>query len=194
VIGLTAVLRPEKNPVQLVEAIARLRAKGCPARALMIGDGDMRAAVECRAAELGVAAHVAITGFEPDVRPFLSACDAMVLCSTTETFSLAALEAMAMAKPFVHPALGGGPELVFPGWNGYLYPPGDTGALVDSLALLADRNVARRMGRNARRVVESLYSESMMVDRYERLLTELCEQPDPVGLLPAGQRVNTRGV
>src|SRR5688572_31838792 len=50
----TAVLRPEKNPVQLVEAIARLRATGCPARALMIGDGDMRAAVENRARELGV--------------------------------------------------------------------------------------------------------------------------------------------
>jgi glycosyltransferase involved in cell wall biosynthesis len=48
VIGMSAVLRPEKNHVQLVDAIARLRVQGVPARALIIGDGPMRAAVEAR--------------------------------------------------------------------------------------------------------------------------------------------------
>lgn len=196
VIGLTAVLRPEKNPVQLVEAVARLRAMGHPARALMIGDGDMRAAVESRARALNVAGDIAITGFELDVRPYVAACDAMVLCSTAvETFSLAALEAMAMGKPVVHAELGGAAEMVFPGWNGYLFPAGDTGALVAHLAALSDREALGRLGRNARRVVESLYSEDTMVDRYERTLADLCSaQPRPGGLWPAGHRVNNPGV
>ena len=196
VIGLTAVLRPEKNPVQLVEAIARLRATGCPARALMIGDGDMRATVEARARELGVAADIAITGFQLDVRPYVAACDAMVLCSTAvETFSLAALEAMAMGKPVVLSELGGAAEMVFPGWNGYLFPAGDGDALVERLKALADRAVSARMGRNARRVVESLFPEGKMVDRYEQVLLEICRpRTRPAGLWPAGHRLNNPGV
>jgi len=196
VLGLTAVLRPEKNPVQLVEAVARLRAAGCPARALMIGDGDMRGAVEARARELGVAGDIAITGFQLDVRPYIAACDTMVLCSTSvETFSLAALEAMAMGRPVVLSELGGAAEMVFPGWNGYLFPPRDGEALVRHLAVLAERPVSTSMGRNARRVVESLFSEGKMVDRYEEVLTELCRpRTRPGGLWTAGGRVNNPGV
>lgn len=196
VIGLSAVLRPEKNPLQLVEAIARLRARGIPARALMIGDGDTRGAIEQRARELGIARDIAITGMLSDVRRHMAACDALVLCSTAiETFSLSALEAMAMGKPVVLSEVGGASEMVFPGWNGYLFPPGHTGAFVDRLARLADPAVARRMGRNARRVVESLFSEGAMIDRYERTLLDVCGRPDcPEGLWTHGQGVNTPGV
>ena len=97
VVGLSAVLRPEKNHVQLVEAIAALRRRGVPARALLIGDGPTRGAVEERARTLGVAEHVIITGFQRDVRPFVAAADTMVLTSFAEALSLAALEAMATA-------------------------------------------------------------------------------------------------
>jgi glycosyltransferase involved in cell wall biosynthesis len=195
VIGLTAVLRPEKNPVQLVDAVARLRAAGCPARALMIGDGEMRGAVEARARELGVAGDIAITGFQLDVRPYVAACDVVVLCSTSvETFSLAALEAMAMGRPVVLSELGGAAEMVFPGWNGYLFPPGDGEALVRHLAAFADRAAASGAGRNARRVVESLFSEGRMIDRYEQVLGEVIHaRPRPAGLWPPGNRVNNAG-
>jgi glycosyltransferase involved in cell wall biosynthesis len=99
----------------------------------------------------------------------------MVLCSlAVETFSLAALEAMAMGKPVIHADLGGASEMIFPGRNGFLFPVGDTRALVDKLAILADRTVSRRMGREARELVETLFSEKTMVDRYEQTLLELC--------------------
>jgi glycosyltransferase involved in cell wall biosynthesis len=196
VVGLSAVLRPEKNHVQLVDAIAQLRAQGLPARALMIGGGDTQAAVEQRARELNVTDWITITGLKPDVRPYIGACDAMALCSTAvETFSLAALEAMAMGKPVMHARLGGAAEMVFPGWNGYLFTPRDTQALVDGLTLLADPAVSARMGRNARRGVESLFSEGAMVDRYERLLGDLCNATSaPEGLWPAGHHLNIPGV
>jgi len=174
VIGISAVLRPEKNHVQLVDAVATLRNMGIPARVLMIGDGPMRGAVERRSNELKVDAEVRITGFQRDVRPYISVCDVMVLCSLVETFSLAALEAMAMGKPVIHADLGGASEMIVPGRNGFLFPVGDTGALVDKLAILADRSVSRRMGRAARELVETLFSEKTMVDRYEQTLLELC--------------------
>jgi glycosyltransferase involved in cell wall biosynthesis len=98
----------------------------------------------------------------------------VVLCSHTEAFSLAAIEAMAMGKPFVHSAVGGAAEMIHPGENGYLFPVRDTGALVDRLARLADRPERERMGRNARARVEKMFSEPAMIDRYEQLLLDLC--------------------
>ena len=174
VIGIAAVLRPEKNHLQLVDAIALLRAKGIPARALIIGDGPMRTAVEARARARKVANDVLITGFQHDVRPHVAACDVMTLCSFTEAFSLAALEAMAMGKPVVHAEVGGAAEMISPGHNGYLFPVGDTGAFDGALTALADRKDARRMGGNARRVVEARFSAGIMVQRYEEVLLALC--------------------
>jgi glycosyltransferase involved in cell wall biosynthesis len=174
VIGISAMLRPEKNHVQLVEAIARLRNRGIPARALIIGEGEMRAAIEARARSLEVAGDVVIAGLQHDVRPYIAACDAMVLCSFTEAFSLAALEAMALGRPVVHSDVGGAAEMIVPGRNGFLFPVGDTTAFVDKLAILADRAISRRMGQEARARVASLFSEKTMVDRYEQLLLQLC--------------------
>ncbi len=174
VIGMSAMLRPEKNHVQMVEAIAMLRNLGIPARALMIGDGEMRGAIEARARRLNVDSDIVITGLQHDVRPYIAACDAMALCSFTEAFSLAAIEAMAMSKAVVHSAVGGAAEMIVPGRNGFLFPVGDTKALVDKLAILADRALAIGMGREARATVETRFSERTMVDSYERILLELC--------------------
>ena len=173
VIGLSAVLRPEKNHLQLVEAVAMLRRRGVRARALMIGDGPMRGEIEERARRLGVAADIVITGFQQEVRPFVAACDTAVLTSFTEAFSLAAIEAMAMAKPVVHSEVGGAAEMIRPGREGFLYPIGDTGALVERLAVLGDAAMRGRMGARARETVEAQFSEQAMVDRYENLLIEL---------------------
>jgi glycosyltransferase involved in cell wall biosynthesis len=186
VIGISAVLRPEKNHVQLVEAIAGLRAQGVPARALIVGDGPMRAAIEARARARGVEHEVVFCGFQHDVRPYVAACDVMVLCSLTEAFSLAALEAMALGRPVVHAQVGGAAEMILPGRNGYLFPAGDTGALTGKLGLLAERAVSRSMGANARQVVQARFSEKAMVDRYERTLLELCGKPSRQQAAAAG--------
>ena len=173
VIGLSAVLRPEKNPLQLVDAAAILRRQGIPARALLIGDGPMRGAVEERARRLGIQDFVSITGFQQEVRPFVAACDTLALTSFTEALSLAAIEAMAMAKPVVHSEVGGAAELIRPGRNGFLFPVGDTRALVERLAALSDHAACERMGAKAREAVEAQFSERAMVERYEKLLAEL---------------------
>jgi glycosyltransferase involved in cell wall biosynthesis len=179
VVGIAARLRPEKNHLQLVDAIAQLRGRGVAARALLIGDGEMRAAIEARAHERDVHRHVVITGFKPDVRPYLVACDVATLVSHTEAFSLAAIESMALARPLVHSDVGGAAEMIRPGRSGFLFPPGDTAALVDRLRTLADPSQRARMGAEARAAAEAHFSEAAMVDRYERLLFELA----PAGAL-----------
>ena len=173
VIGLSAVLRPEKNPAQLVEAVARLRKQGLPARALFIGDGPERASVEARARALGVAERVVISGLQEDVRPFLSVCDVVALTSFTEAFSLAAIEAMALGRPVVHADVGGAAEMIQSGHDGWLFPVGDTATLVDRLGVLADPVVRARMSENARATVAQRFSERAMVEHYEALLTDI---------------------
>jgi glycosyltransferase involved in cell wall biosynthesis len=174
VVGMCAVLRREKNPLQLVEAIARLRARGIPARALLIGDGAERGRVEARARALGLAGDVVVTGYQQDVRPLIGACDAMALCSTAvETFSLAALEAMALARPVAHAEIGGAADMIRGGRDGVLFPVGDTAALAAGLAGLADPEVRGRMGAAARETVEARFSERAMVERYETTFLQL---------------------
>jgi len=173
VVGLSAVLRPEKNAPQLVEALAELRSRGIPAKALFIGDGPERSAVEGKARSLAVAQHVVISGFQEDVRPFVSACDAMALTSFTEAFSLAAVEAMALGRPVEHADVGGAAEMIQSGHDGWLFPVGDTATLVDRLARLADPAERARMGANAHAAVERRFSERAMVERYEQVLNEV---------------------
>lgn len=173
VIGLSAVLRPEKNAVQLVDAVARLVQRGIPARALFIGDGPERGRVESRAQALGVRDRVVISGFQQDVRPFLSACDVVTLTSFTEAFSLAAIEAMALGRPVVHAEVGGAAEMIHSGHDGWLFPVNDTATLVDRLAAAADPVARARMGENARATVVQRFSERAMVERYEEILEEI---------------------
>ena len=183
VIGLSAVLRPEKNPAQLVAAIAQLCKQGLPARALFIGDGPERAAVESMARKLGVANRVVISGLQEDVRPFLSVCDVVALTSFTEAFSLAAIEAMALGRPVVHPEVGGAAEMIHSGQDGWLFPVGDTATLVERLAVLADPVVRTRMGENARATVAQRFSERAMVEHYESLLLEFAATRSKSGQL-----------
>jgi glycosyltransferase involved in cell wall biosynthesis len=174
VVGLCAALRPEKNHFQLVGALAGLRARGIPAHALLIGDGPMREAIESRASDAGVAGGVQITGFQHDVRPYVAACDVLVLCSkSVKTFSFAALEAMALGRPVVHSDIGAAAEMIYPGENGFLFPTGDTPALVQRLAELAEPALRSRMGAAARELVAARFSERAMIDRYEATLLNL---------------------
>jgi glycosyltransferase involved in cell wall biosynthesis len=174
VVGLCAVLRPEKAHGDLIAAAALLRQRGIELKCLLIGDGPERARIEQQAEESGLAEHVVITGFLQDVRPVIAACDVMVLASrAVETFSISALEAMALGKPMVMTRIGGAPEQVTPGENGLLYPPGDIVALADALEQLADPDVRRRMGQEAVERVTARFDVGTMVKGFDAALADL---------------------
>jgi len=178
VIGAIGDLRKEKNQIQLVTAVERLRRDGIPARALLIGDGAQHTDIAARARERGVARDVAVTGFVHDVRPFVAACDVLAVCNLTDGLSLGALEAMALQKPVVHSNVGIAGEMIHPGYNGFLFRANDTAALVAHLARLTSPDLRRSIGAHARSVVESRFSEQKMIESYESLLLKLTARSD----------------
>jgi glycosyltransferase involved in cell wall biosynthesis len=177
VVGLCAYMRPEKAHGDLLEAALAARARGVDLKCLLIGDGPERRAIEAKIARLELGRHVAITGLVGDVRLALAACDAIVFTSHSETFSIAALEAMAMGKPVVMTDVGGASEQVVPGENGYLYRRGDIAALAGHLARLADPAERRRMGQRACSTVSEKFTLGIMVRAYERLFLGLMRRP-----------------
>ena len=172
VVGINAALRPEKRHCDLVEALAGLRARGQAAKLLVIGDGPERKRLEAQVARLGLAGAVVFTGDQPDVRPFLAALDVGVLCSDFETFSLAALETLAMGVPLVSSRVGSLPDVIEPGRNGFLFEPRDVDQLTDRLSGLADPALRAKLAAEARASI-GRYSEAAMIEQFEALVISL---------------------
>ena len=174
VIGLCSSLRPEKAHGDLLQAIARLRSQGTPAKGLFIGDGAERPAIEAQAAALGLRDHVVITGLQRDVRPYIGCCDVMTLVShSIETFSLAALESMALRKPLVMSDIGGASEQVLHGQTGFLFEPGDIDALTTHLQSLASQTLQSQMGSAAQRRVRQLFTVDTMTTGFTEQMVRL---------------------
>ena len=188
VIGLCSGLRPVKAHGDLLAALARLRARGVAATGLLIGDGPERPAIERAIGRLGLEGHVAITGVREDVRPFISACDVMTLVSHSETFSLAALESMALGKPLVMSDVGGASEQVIHGEHGFLFPPGDIAALADRLQDLAAAPLRAQLGAAAARRVRELFTVQGMADRFSDSMRRLLAKPARAGGWAAAPR------
>ena len=172
VVGTVAQLRPEKNLRELIRAVANLVRKGQAVELVIVGDGPERDALEAlvRAEEIGD--RVVFAGQTADVYSYLREMDVFVLPSTYETFSNAALEAMASGVPVVLSRVGGSVEMVTHGVEGFLYTPGVTEDLVQALStLLRDPELRREMGRRARDRVERDFSWDRMVDEYECLFS-----------------------
>jgi len=156
VVGIVAVLRPEKDHVSLLRAARTVVDELPRARFLIIGDGPTRPQLEALCTELQLTPNVHFAGSRDDVARLLPAIDVFVLTSTSECFPISVLEAMACARPAVCTAVGGIPEVINEGETGYLVPPKDPPQLAARLVrLLRDPQTARRMGGAARARVEA---------------------------------------
>jgi glycosyltransferase involved in cell wall biosynthesis len=177
VFGLVGAFRPEKNHMQLVDAVRRLRETGLPAKAVFIGDGSMRSAVEEGVNALGLADHVVFAGEHSDVRRLIHALDVGVLCSVAvETFSIAALELMASGVPMVHSRLGGASELIDDGQDGRIFQIGNTDQLVDALASFGDSEYRKALSVRARDKVVRRFGLHGMVDQYLELFQMIIQR------------------
>jgi len=158
--------RPIKRPLDLVEVLARVR-RTLPARLVLIGDGPERAAVEARARELGVADAVRSLGRRRDFAALLAQADGFLLTSESESFGVAALEALASGVPVFGYRVGGVPEVVADG-SGALVACGDVDALAQAvIAGVADRRSHEAMAEAARARAEALFSMNLAIERYE---------------------------
>ncbi len=169
VVGILAMLRPEKDHGTFLEA-ARLVLEEVPeCRFLIVGEGVERAALEKRTADLGLSERVLFTGRRTDVPRLLSVFDVSVLSSVTvETFPMSFLEAMAMARPLVTTRVGGVPEMIEEGENGFVVDLRDPAGLARALVrVVANRETARAMGLRSREIVEERFTMARMVDDTE---------------------------
>ena len=178
VAGMLAVLRPEKDAKTFLLA-ARFVADELPAaRFLLVGDGPERENLQREAEVLDLKERAVFTGRRSDVHDVLTAFDVSVLCSTdVETFPLAFLEAMAARRALVGTRVGGLPEMIREGENGFLVRPRDPRGLADALLeILRSPERIRAFGEASRRRVEEDYGLRRMIDAYEDLFTRLLER------------------
>jgi glycosyltransferase involved in cell wall biosynthesis len=186
IIGAAGRLSPEKGFGVLVDAAAQVLEQGAggytgapPAPRLdaafvLFGDGPLRGALESQIEARGLREHFHLAGFHSDLDKFYPHFDLLVLPSYTEGLPNVVLEAFAAGVPVVATAVGGTPEVVSDGVNGYLVAAGDSRALADRIAdVLADPDRRRAMGARGQQSVRQEFSFTRQADEYLRLFQQL---------------------
>lgn len=168
VIVYVANLHYYKGHEELVRAVALLKDKYPRLRALCPGrNAGALEFLQGLCAELGVADRIFFPGERKDISAFFALADIAVHPSHQEGFSNSILEAMTAGKPMVVSNVGGCPEAVLEGVNGFVTPPQDAASLAGALdRLLADDALRSRMGQAARERIESEFAIERTVEQY----------------------------
>ncbi|HYG80838.1 MAG TPA: glycosyltransferase [Pyrinomonadaceae bacterium] len=164
-----------KDHPTFLRAARRVSAEVPEAAFVLAGEGELTERMRALATELGLEKDVFFVGRCTEVADLLAVSDVCVLSSRAEGFSNSILEYMAAGRPVVATDVGGASEAVVEGETGYLVGAGDDERMAARIvALLRDRERARRMGRRGREVVEQKFSCAAQLERtlalYDRLL------------------------
>ncbi|MFQ5739283.1 MAG: N-acetyl-alpha-D-glucosaminyl L-malate synthase BshA [Acidobacteriota bacterium] len=166
--------RPVKRVEDVIRVFNRVRQE-IPAVLLMIGDGVERSNAQYLVREMGISNRVFFVGMLGMVESYLSVCDLMILPSETESFGLAALEAMACEVPVVATRVGGLPELVIHGECGQLFEVGDIEGMAEGALQVLDEDRLQSYRRAARRRAVEHYAADRITPLYEAFYREILE-------------------
>jgi N-acetyl-alpha-D-glucosaminyl L-malate synthase BshA len=159
--------RPVKRITDVVEIFALVRER-IPAKLVMMGDGPDRGAAEYIVRKKRLTKDVFFVGKQDRVHEKLGLADLFLLPSDIESFGLAALEAMACEVPVIASNVGGLPEVVTHGVDGYLVPPRDVATAAKyAIEILSRPDRGRLMGEQARKNARSKYCANDVIPRYE---------------------------
>jgi len=165
IVGNVAALAAHKGQKHFIAAAARVVREVPDARFLILGEGELRDALERQVKELGLGRHVFLPGFRDDVLGLMKSFDLFAMSSVTEGLGSAMLEAMASRLAIVGSRAGGIPEAVADGVTGLLVNPGDDAALANAIvALLKDPQRRANMGEAGRQRVVAEFSIERMVE------------------------------
>jgi len=173
-VGTVGRLVPVKNFGLFLRAARQVIDSGIEAKFVLIGDGPLREELQEMTNNLGLTHHVVFAGFRENVFKVLSMLDVFVLCSNSETFPLALIEAMALKKPVISTNVGGVSEIIDHKVNGLLCPPGDEYCLVNSIInLLNHEEKTKDLGIRAWEKVNNVFSMKAMIDKLLQVYYEL---------------------
>jgi glycosyltransferase involved in cell wall biosynthesis len=175
VVGSIANFKPQKSPLDFVEAARRARLSNPRLRFLIAGDGALRPSVERAIAKADLGGVVHLLGWRDDVPELLAAMDIFILTSLFEGLPRVVLQAMAASVPVVATDTGGVAEVVVDGETGFLVPPGNPAAAAAAIVALAgDPKTRERFAAGARARLGDEFDNRRMLrdleDAYDELL------------------------
>jgi glycosyltransferase involved in cell wall biosynthesis len=177
-IAMVGRLSRTKGHRVMLRAMKEIARAEPEARLVIYGVGEEEQTLRGQANALGLAERVEFAGFASDVRTALAAAELLVMPSLSEGLGVAALEAMAMGKPVVASNAGGLPEAVAHGETGLVTRAGDAHGLAEAvIALLRDRERARRMGAEGRQRARALFDRPRVVERVLEVYDEVLRRP-----------------
>lgn len=176
VVGWVGRMTAVKRTDDVLMTFRKLLDGGVDAYLCLVGDGPDRDALEIAARDLGIIRRCLFLGYQEDVGRFYSAIDALLLPSANEGTPVSVIESLAAARPAVATEVGGVPDVVRDGVDGFLADVGDTDALAARLAELASDDERReRMGAEGRARVVGRYAVERLVDDVDLLYRALLD-------------------
>jgi sugar transferase (PEP-CTERM/EpsH1 system associated) len=173
IVGTVGRLDKVKNYQMLLQAVESLIRYEIPPRLILIGDGPDRDNLEAFVATHKLP-NVKFLGEKGNIRDYLQAFDLFVLTSVGEGISNTILEAMATGVPVIATQVGGNPEIVEDTVTGSLIPSGDYALLSEMITkYMKNRSLGEKHGRAGRLRCEKLFSLNIMVEKYDRLYSNL---------------------
>jgi len=173
VIGVVSKLWEGKGHVILIKAFKELRKEIKDIRLVIVGEGYIYNELRNLVHMLGLDDSVLFTGFQMDVSEIIATFDVAVLPSFFEGMGRVLLEAMAMEKPVVASRVGGIPDLVEHGVNGFLVSPGDVLELSNTIKkIVRDKKLAHEMGKKGRKRITEQFNAEAMVQSIEKVYNE----------------------
>ncbi len=176
-VGSVSIIRTEKGFPYFLEAAQEILRIRPEVKFLIVGYEPKGDTLAQEVKRRGLSDRVFMPGLREDIPDILARLDVFVLCSLREAFGQAIAQALAIERPVVATNVGGIPELIKHNKTGLLIPPADSKALAKAiLELLEDREKAKRLGKNGRRLIEEKFSQETMIDKIENLYRELLKK------------------
>jgi len=166
-VACVARFHPVKDHETLIRAFSRIATERNDVDLLLVGDGVLRDSHQALVESLGLQDRVRFLGVRSDVANLLQVVDVFAMTSVSEAASITILEAMAAAKPVVVTAVGGNPEIVRDGIDGFLVPRADPAATAAALLrVLGDSSLASALGASGAARVRTHFQLKKTIDTY----------------------------
>lgn len=172
-VGTVANYRTQKGYPDLLAAAAEVCRQVPNARFCAVGQGPLEDEIRARHAELGLGDCFQLLGFREDVFAVLAACDVFALASLHEGFPIAVMESLAAGVPVVATAVGGVPDAIQDGVNGFIVQPGRPEELADRLIRICSDDELRARCAAAAHAGGQVYDICDAVARVEQVYAEL---------------------